>query len=50
MKFLRHGLAYQEKPGVLDALDRVRDRSDVLLASLARLTTLDIHSLPLVPG
>ncbi len=59
MKLLRYGPAGQEKPGVLDADGRVRDLSGLvddiggttlLPASLARLKTLDLASLPLVPG
>ena len=59
MKLLRFGPAGREKPGVLDADGRVRDLSGVvtdiggaalLPASLTRLRTLDLTSLPLVPG
>ena len=59
MKLLRYGQPGQEKPGVLDAQGRVRDLSGhitdvagaaLLPDSLARLRSLDIDSLPLVPG
>ncbi|MBC7918707.1 MAG: fumarylacetoacetate hydrolase family protein [Rhodoferax sp.] len=59
MKLLRYGPAGQEKPGVLDAEGRVRDLSGVipdvaagalLPASLQKLATLDINSLPIVAG
>ncbi len=59
MKLLRYGPPGQEKPGVLDAQGRVRDLSGVIAdvagaallpESLARLRSLDINSLPLVPG
>lgn len=59
MKLLRYGNLGQEKPGVLDSQGRVRDLSglisdvagDVLLPdSLKRLCSIDINSLPLVPG
>jgi 2,4-didehydro-3-deoxy-L-rhamnonate hydrolase len=59
MKLLRFGPAGHEKPGVLDVDGRVRDLSGVvtdisgaalLPASLTRLRTLDLTSLPLVPG
>lgn len=59
MKLLRYGPQGQEKPGVLDALGRVRDLSAVipdvaahalLPASLEKLAKVDIDSLPLVAG
>lgn len=59
MKLLRYGPPGQEKPGVLDAQGRVRDLSGVIAdvagaallpESLARLRSLDLNSLPLVPG
>ena len=59
MKLLRYGSPGQEKPGVLDAQGRVRDLSGVIAdvagaallpESLARLHSLDLNSLPLVPG
>ncbi len=59
MKLVRYGLPGLEKPGVLDSQGRVRDLSDlipdiagaVLLPhSLERLRSIDINSLPLVPG
>jgi 2,4-diketo-3-deoxy-L-fuconate hydrolase len=59
VKLLRYGQPGQEKPGVLDAQGRVRDLSGhitdvagaaLLPDSLARLRSLDIDSLPLVPG
>ena len=59
MKLLRYGPLGQERPGVLDALGRVRDLSGVvadvagavlLPQSLARLRSLDLDSLPLVAG
>ena len=59
MKLLRHGAKGAEKPGVLDAQGRLRDLSahvddiagDVLTpAGLQRLKSIDVESLPLVPG
>ncbi len=59
MKLLRFGAPGQEKPGVLDANNRVRDLSGVvpdisgdalLPESLQRLQGLDITSLPVVEG
>jgi len=59
MKLLRYGPVGQEKPGVLDADGRVRDLSalvpDIGGATLsperlAHLRSLDLASLPLVPG
>lgn len=59
MKLVRYGLPGQEKPGLLDAVGRVRDLSqhvpDIGLAallpdSLAQLRTLVPESLPLVAG
>ncbi|KZM50040.1 fumarylacetoacetate hydrolase family protein [Labrenzia sp. OB1] len=59
MKLLRFGAPGQEKPGVLDADNRVRDLSSVvadiagdalLPDSIERLKGLDISGLPLVDG
>ena len=59
MKLLRYGPVGQEKPGVLDADGRVRDLNGLvtdiggavlLPESLAYLRSLDLASLPLVPG
>ncbi|MEP3670641.1 MAG: ureidoglycolate lyase, partial [Roseibium sp.] len=59
MKLLRFGAPGQEKPGLLDADNRVRDLSaivpdfsnDALLPeSIERLRGLDISTLPLVEG
>lgn len=59
MKLLRYGDKGAEKPGMLDAEQRIRDLSAVIddvagsvlaPASLARLASLDPHSLPLVAG
>jgi 2,4-didehydro-3-deoxy-L-rhamnonate hydrolase len=59
VKLLRYGPPGQEKPGVLDAQGRVRDLSGVIAdvagaallpESLVRLRSLDLNSLPLVPG
>ena len=59
MKLLRYGPVGHEKPGVLDAAGQVRSLSaliddiggDALLPdSLAHLRSLDLGSLPLVPG
>ena len=59
MKLLRYGDKGAEKPGLLDAEQRIRDLSGVIddvagsvldPASLARLASLDPHSLPLVAG
>ena len=59
MKLLRYGPPGQEKPGALDAQGRVRDLSGVVddvggttlqLAQLDRLKSLDLSTLPLVPG
>ncbi|MGB4361414.1 MAG: fumarylacetoacetate hydrolase family protein [Rhodoferax sp.] len=56
---MRFGPPGQEKPGVLDAQGRVRDLSGVIAdvagaallpESLARLRSLDLDTLPLVPG
>lgn len=57
MKLLRYGPSGQEKPGILDKSDRIRDLSNLvddiggqalLPAGLARLRELDIDSLPVV--
>jgi 2-keto-4-pentenoate hydratase/2-oxohepta-3-ene-1,7-dioic acid hydratase in catechol pathway len=56
MKLLRYGPAGAEKPGILDAAERIRDLSgvipDVAGEVLTRLDTLtiDVDSLPLVEG
>ena len=59
MKLLRYGPPGQEKPGALDAQGRVRDLSGVVddvggttlqPAQLDRLKSLDLSTLPLVPG
>jgi len=59
MKLLRYGPVGQEKPGVLDATGQVRSLSALvddiggamlLPESLAHLRSLDLTSLPLVPG
>lgn len=59
MKLLRYGPAGQEKPGVLDANGQVRSLSalvddiggtTLLPERLAHLRSLDLNSLPLVPG
>lgn len=59
MKLLRYGPAGLEKPGVLDATGQVRSLSalvddiggaTLLPDSLAHLRSLDLTSLPLVPG
>ncbi len=59
MKFLRYGPAGQEKPGLLDDDGKIRDLSAVipdlagsslLPETMERLMTLDISSLPVVPG
>ena len=59
MKLLRYGPAGQEKPGVLDANGQVRSLSalvddiggtTLLPERLAHLRSLDLTSLPLVPG
>ena len=59
MKLLRYGPVGQEKPGVLDATGQVRSLSalvddiggaTLLPESLAHLRSLDLTSLPLVPG
>ncbi len=58
MKLLRFGPVGQEKPGVLDAQNRIRDLSGVVAdiggdtlsdESLAKLRALDLESLPLAP-
>jgi 2-keto-4-pentenoate hydratase/2-oxohepta-3-ene-1,7-dioic acid hydratase in catechol pathway len=58
MKLLRFGSIGQEKPGVLDAQNRIRDLSGVVAdiggetlsdEGLARLRALDLESLPLAP-
>ncbi len=59
MKLLRYGPAGKEKPGILDANGAIRDLSGVMddLAgealgpnALKKLATVDVNSLPLVPG
>lgn len=59
MKLVRFGPLGKEKPGLLDDNGRVRDLSSVIpdlsdehlsLASMKKLNTLDINSLPLVDG
>lgn len=59
MKFCRFGPKGSEKPGVIDAENRLRDLSSVIpdfnadqvrLSKLAQLHRLDINSLPLVEG
>ncbi|MER1967537.1 fumarylacetoacetate hydrolase family protein [Castellaniella sp. GW247-6E4] len=59
MKLVRYGEAGQEKPGILDAQDGIRDLSAHLAdwageafspASLAKVRQLDVQSLPLVAG
>ncbi|MCX2724300.1 fumarylacetoacetate hydrolase family protein [Roseibium salinum] len=59
MKLLRFGAPGQEKPGILDADNRVRDLSSVvpdisgealLPESIERLKSVDISDLPLVDG
>ncbi|RWU19155.1 ureidoglycolate lyase [Pseudomonas alkylphenolica] len=59
MKLLRYGEKGAEKPGLLDASQRIRDLSGVLAdisgaalepTSLAKLASLDPDSLPLVEG
>ena len=59
MKLLRYGPTGHEKPGCLDGDGRVRDLSDhvadiagtaLLPDAVARLKSLDIDKLPLVPG
>lgn len=59
MKFVRYGSPQQEKPGIIDADERIRDLSgkvadiagDVLSpASLASLKSIDITALPLAPS
>jgi len=58
MKLLRFGPVGQEKPGVLDANNRIRDLSGVVAdiggetlsdEGLAKLRALDLESLPLAP-
>ena len=59
MKLLRYGPPGQEKPGLLDRDGGIRDLSGIIHdidgaalapASLTRLKSLDVASLPLVPG
>ncbi|WP_394681693.1 ureidoglycolate lyase [uncultured Comamonas sp.] len=59
MKLLRYGPVGQEKPGLLDSSNTLRDLSDVLSdiegaqlgdAALARLRAIDPSTLPAVPG
>ncbi|HSC68490.1 MAG TPA: fumarylacetoacetate hydrolase family protein, partial [Cellvibrio sp.] len=57
MKLLRYGKAGQERPGILDAEGNVRELGSVISdingktlseASLKKIASLDIHSLPIV--
>lgn len=57
MKLLRYGPAGEERPGVLDAQNNIRDLSSVIAdihgatlsaESLAKLAVLDLNSLPIV--
>ena len=57
MKFVRYGDKGKERPGVLDALNRIRDISHLVtdiaggtLAQLGRFNVMDLNSLPLVEG
>lgn len=54
MRYVRYGEAGAEKPGLLDAQDRIRDLSavipDLAGAVLADLPQIDPETLPLVPG
>lgn len=59
MKLLRFGLPGQEKPGILDETNRIRDLSAVIgdisgdilsRAGLASLRAIDLESLPIVAG
>ncbi|MFT7372893.1 MAG: 2,4-diketo-3-deoxy-L-fuconate hydrolase [Oleiphilaceae bacterium] len=59
MKLVRFGPLGEEKPGLLDGNGRVRDLSSVIpdlydeylsLASMAKLSILDVDTLPLVDG
>ncbi|MDP9160588.1 MAG: fumarylacetoacetate hydrolase family protein [Acidobacteriota bacterium] len=59
MKFLRYGAVGSERPGILDADERIRDLSahvsdiggaTLLPSTIARLKALDLTKLPLVPG
>jgi len=59
MKLLRYGQRGQEKPGLLDGANRIRDLSGVVddiagdvvtPAGLARLADVDVDGLPLVEG
>ena len=59
MKLLRYGPIGQEKPGLCDADGKIRDLSghvvdigaaEINPAGLARLTTIDVTSLPVVEG
>lgn len=57
MKLLRYGQKGQEKPGVLDGNDKIRDLSTIVsdingpaMETLLRLSPQDIEKLPLVEG
>ncbi|MDB6085083.1 MAG: ureidoglycolate lyase [Gammaproteobacteria bacterium] len=57
MKFVRYGEKGKERPGVLDALDRIRDISHRVpdiggsaLAQLSRFDAAELNSFPLVEG
>ena len=54
MKFCRFGARGAEKPGLVDAEDRIRDLSghvaDITVEALAGLTSIDPATLPLVEG
>lgn len=58
MKFVRYGMPGAERPGVLDASGQLRDLSDLVPdidgtalspSSLAKLQSVDLDSLPVVP-
>jgi 2,4-didehydro-3-deoxy-L-rhamnonate hydrolase len=57
MRFVRYGEKGKERPGVLDAQNRIRDVGHLLpdiggpaLATLSRFNSIDLTSLPLVEG
>ncbi len=59
MKLLRYGPAGQEKPGLLDTENNIRDISSIIPdingstideATLAKLSSIDVQSLPIVEG